>query len=198
MSLESRCSSLRKHLSKSASELSCKECTGSITSDTVTPFPSPQRAKSAANPNVSTVLQRTSGFLSGLKVKFHKFLKFYNNFLTKISQNRWSRGRSKERGRKSPGSCQVHDDDRDSDREYAADNSSDHSSSATPFESPRHRASTLADSPLARPRNNNETNNYNNKNSTTAKVECEPSTSGYVPNNLQQSTYDVMSVSEIC
>lgn len=178
MSLESRCSSLRKHLSKSASELSCKECTGSITSDTVTPFPSPQRAKSAANPNVSTVLQRTSGFLSGLK-------------------NRWSRGRSKERGRKSPGSCQVLDDDRDSDREYAADNSSDHSSSATPFESPRHRASTLADSPLARPRINNESNNYNNKNSTTAKVECEPSTSGYVPNNLQQSTYDVMSVSQI-
>lgn len=68
MSLESRCSSLRKHLSKSASELSCKECTGSITSDTITPFPSPQRAKSAANPSVSTVLQRTSGFLSTLKV----------------------------------------------------------------------------------------------------------------------------------
>lgn len=68
MSLESRCSSLRKHLSKSASELSCKECTGSVTSDTITPFPSPQRAKSAANPSVSTVLQRTSGFLSTLKV----------------------------------------------------------------------------------------------------------------------------------
>lgn len=68
MSLESRCSSLRKHLSKSASELSCKECSGSVTSDTITPFPSPQRAKSAANPNVSTVLQKTSGFLSTLKV----------------------------------------------------------------------------------------------------------------------------------
>lgn len=83
MSLESRCSSLRKHLSKSASELSCKECTGSITSDTITtPFPSPQRAKSAANPNVSTVLQRTSGFLSGLKVKF-SFLNYQNDFHAK-------------------------------------------------------------------------------------------------------------------
>ena len=69
LSLESRCSSLRKHLSKSASELSCKECTGSQASDTITtPFPSPQRAKSAANPNVTTVLQRTSGFLHTLKV----------------------------------------------------------------------------------------------------------------------------------
>lgn len=71
LNLESRCSSLRKHLSKSASELSCKECTGSATSDSITPFPSPQRAKSAANPSVSTVLQRTSGFLSGLKVWFY-------------------------------------------------------------------------------------------------------------------------------
>lgn len=78
MSLESRCSSLRKHLSKSASELSCKECTGSITSDTITPFSSPQRAKSAANPGVSTVLQRTSGFLSTLKVNEENELSLIN------------------------------------------------------------------------------------------------------------------------
>lgn len=177
LSLESRCSSLRKHLSKSASELSCKECTGSATSDSITPFPSPQRAKSAANPSVSTVLQRTSGFLSTLK-------------------NRWQRGRSKERGRKSPGSGTLLDDERDNS-DYAADNSSDHSSSATPFESPRHRATTVTDSPLARPRNNlNENNNKNDfstKNSTTAKIECEPSTSSYNPN--QQSAYDVINVS---
>jgi hypothetical protein len=114
------------------------------------------------------------------------------------SQNRWSRGRSKERGRKSPGSGQLLDDDRDNS-DYAADNSSDHSSSATPFESPRHRAATLTDSPLARPRNNENNNNNNNNNnnyrfnSTTAKIECEPSTSGYIPN--QQSAYDVINVS---
>jgi hypothetical protein len=114
--------------------------------------------------------------------------KFFN------SQNRWSRGRSKERGRKSPGSGHIIDDERENS-DYAADNSSDHSSSATPFESPRHRASTLTDSPLARPRNNNETSS--NKNSTIAKIECEPSTSGYIPNNNQQSTYDVIHVSSV-
>lgn len=41
--------------------------------------------------------------------------------------------------------------------DYAADNSSDHSSSATPHtQSPRHRATTICGSPLARPlfRNN--------------------------------------------
>lgn len=70
LNLESRCSSLRKHLSKSASELSCKECTTSATNESITPFPSPKRAKSAANPNVAAaVLQRTSGFLNNLKVQ---------------------------------------------------------------------------------------------------------------------------------
>lgn len=87
------------------------------------------------------------------------------------------------------------DDERDNS-DYAADNSSDHSSSATPFESPRHRATTLTDSPLARPRNNlNDNNNKNdstNKNSFAAKIECEPSTSGYNP--AQQSAYDVINV----
>lgn len=98
------------------------------------------------------------------------------------------------------------DDDRDNS-DYAADNSSEHSSSVTPFESPRHRATTLTDSPLARPRNNEHYTNINNNNSTrdkndfstnrftstTAKIECEPSTSGYIPN--QQ--YDVINVSII-
>lgn len=118
-----------------------------------------------------------------------------------FQQNRWSRGRSKERGRKSPGPGHTYDDDRDNS-DYAADNSSDHSSSATPFESPRHRAATLTDSPLARPRHNETyTNNNNNsyKNdfstsritSTTAKIECEPSTSGYIPNQ----PYDLSNVS---
>ncbi|CRL08658.1 CLUMA_CG021376, isoform A [Clunio marinus] len=180
LSLESRCSSLRKHLSKSASELSCKECTGSATSDSITPFPSPQRAKSTANPSVSNVLQRTSGFLSSLR-------------------NRWSRGRSKERSRKSLGSGNLLDDDRDNS-DYAADNSSDHSSSATPFESPRHRTTTLTDSPLAKPRNNLSENNNKHeystmKNSTNAKIECEPSTSYYNPN--QQSAYDVINSDEL-
>ena len=88
------------------------------------------------------------------------------------------------------------DDDRGENSDYAADNSSDHSSSATPFESPRHRATTVTDSPLARPRNNlnenNNTNDFSTKNSTSAKIECEPSTSSYNPN--QQSAYDVINV----
>jgi hypothetical protein len=88
------------------------------------------------------------------------------------------------------------DDERDNS-DYAADNSSEHSSPATPFESPRHRATPLTDSPLARQRNNlNESNNKNDfstKTSTTAKIECEPSTSSYNPN---QSAYDVINVRE--
>lgn len=58
-----KCSSnLVKHLSKSASELSCRDCT------TESPHGSPQRAKSAANPAVAGVIQRTHGFFSTLKV----------------------------------------------------------------------------------------------------------------------------------
>lgn len=74
LNLESRCSSLRKHLSKSASELSCKECTAGSTGDSMPSIPqSPQRAKSAANPgNVASVLQRTHGFLSTLRVSSHQ------------------------------------------------------------------------------------------------------------------------------
>lgn len=58
-----RCSNLGKHLSKSASELSCRDC--SIES----PNSSPQRAKSAANPAVTGVIQKTHGFFSTLKVR---------------------------------------------------------------------------------------------------------------------------------
>ncbi|XP_055612277.1 multiple C2 and transmembrane domain-containing protein isoform X2 [Uranotaenia lowii] len=131
LNLESKCSSLRKHLSKSASELSCNDCGGS-TNGVDSPQSSPQRARSAVNPstNLPGVLQRTHGFLNTLR-------------------NRWSRGRSKERLR---GSCGQDLERRDSQSDYAADNSSEHSSSATPqTQSPRHRALTIGDSPLARP-----------------------------------------------
>lgn len=68
-------------------------------------------------------------------------------------QHRFSRGRSKERtGRRSPHSTATTADgdlaEHDS-QDYAADNSSEHSSSAT--QSPRHRATTIGGSPLARP-----------------------------------------------
>lgn len=201
LNLESRCSSLRKHLSKSASELSCKECTTSATNESITPFPSPKRAKSAAAPNVASVLQRTSGFLNNLKVSHrhhvvHKVIDIWIFFFS-LLQSRWARGRSKERGRKSPGSGTLLDDDRDNS-DYAADNSD---SSVTPFESPRHRASTLTDSPLARPRNNNNHLNdspSNNRHELTTKasltgIDCEPSTS-YLSAN-QQLAYDVIHVS---
>ncbi len=65
-------------------------------------------------------------------------------------QHRFSRGRSKDRGRRSPhnGECDYESAD------YAADNSSEHSSSATPHtQSPRHHPATLEGSPLARPDN---------------------------------------------
>ncbi|EAT41474.1 AAEL006893-PA, partial [Aedes aegypti] len=121
---------LRKHLSKSASELSCNDCGGSGDS----PQSSPQRARSAVNPSVPGVIQRTHGFFNTLR-------------------NRWSRGRSKERIR---GSCGQDLERRDSQSDYAADNSSEHSSSATPqTQSPRHRALTIGDSPLARPNERN-------------------------------------------
>lgn len=65
-------------------------------------------------------------------------------------QHRWSRGRSKERGYH----AHVHHHNIDSDAhdsegtDYAADNSSDHSGSAT--HSPRHKPLPYGDSPLAR------------------------------------------------
>lgn len=71
-------------------------------------------------------------------------------------QHRWSRGRSKERRGRSPhnGDASAHTGGSgggagdDSATDYAADNSSEHSSSAT--QSPRHRATTIGGSPLAR------------------------------------------------
>ncbi|XP_050073735.1 multiple C2 and transmembrane domain-containing protein isoform X3 [Anopheles maculipalpis] len=124
---KSKCSSLRKHLSKSASELSCNDC-GSYGDS---PQSSPQRARSANVPTIPAgVIQRTHGFFNTLR-------------------HRWSRGRSKERIRGSLG--QELEGRRDSQSDYAADNSSaEHSSSATPHQSPRHRAQTIGDSPLAK------------------------------------------------
>lgn len=73
-----------------------------------------------------------------------------------LIQHRWSRGRSKERLRGSLG--QDLEGRRDSQSDYAADNSSaEHSSSATPHQSPRHRARTLEDSPLAKGADRNAT-----------------------------------------
>lgn len=65
-------------------------------------------------------------------------------------QQRWSRGRSKERGYHHAHAHGHHDGEpHDSDgNDYAADNSSEHSSSAT--QSPRHRPVPYGDSPLAR------------------------------------------------
>ncbi|XP_050090347.1 multiple C2 and transmembrane domain-containing protein isoform X2 [Anopheles aquasalis] len=135
LNLESKCSSLRKHLSKSASELSCNDCGGSGDSA----HASPQRARSANAPTIPGVIQRTHGFFNTLR-------------------HRWSRARSKERLRGSFGpelECR-----RDSQSDYAADNSSaEHSSSATPHQSPRHRAQTLGDSPLAKANEKNASSN---------------------------------------
>ncbi|XP_062710210.1 multiple C2 and transmembrane domain-containing protein isoform X2 [Aedes albopictus] len=159
LNLESKCSSLRKHLSKSASELSCNDCGGSGDS----PQSSPQRARSAVNPSVGAagVIQRTHGFFNTLR-------------------NRWSRGRSKERIR---GSCGQDLERRDSQSDYAADNSSEHSSSATPqTQSPRHRALTIGDSPLARPneRNASMSSEGNALKLTTTKVDVEQPSTGNI------------------
>ncbi|XP_055619934.1 multiple C2 and transmembrane domain-containing protein isoform X2 [Toxorhynchites rutilus septentrionalis] len=150
---KSKCSSLRKHLSKSASELSCNDC--GLSGDS--PSSSPQRARSAANPTVPGVIQRTHGFFNTLR-------------------NRWSRGRSKERLR---GSCGQELERRDSQSDYAADNSSEHSSSATPqTQSPRHRAQTIGDSPLARSNERHASmSSEANTLKLTTKVDVEPSTS---------------------
>lgn len=66
-----QCSKLRKHLSKSASELSA----GKYSTDWQNS--SPQRAKSAVNPSVAGVIQKTHGFFSTLKVFEKKFNSFY-------------------------------------------------------------------------------------------------------------------------
>ncbi|XP_037928504.1 multiple C2 and transmembrane domain-containing protein-like isoform X1 [Teleopsis dalmanni] len=112
---------LIRHLSKSASELNGHEVPRIV----------PKRAKSAvgSHPNTSSVsggvgvLQKTHGFFNNLK-------------------HRWSRAKSKDRvGRKSPS------DFLEESTDYAADYSSE-SSSVT--QSPRHRATTIGGSPLAK------------------------------------------------
>ncbi|XP_030375168.1 multiple C2 and transmembrane domain-containing protein isoform X2 [Scaptodrosophila lebanonensis] len=112
---------LGKHLSKSASELNGHDC-----HNNESPHISPKRAKSAASPHLSSgvgVLQKTHGFFNNLR-------------------HRWTRARSKDRlGRKSPS------DFLEESTDYAADYSSE-SSSVT--QSPRHRATTIGGSPLAR------------------------------------------------
>ena len=165
----SRCSNLGKHLSKSASELSCRDC------NTDSPNNSPLRTKSVANPAVAGVIQKTHGFFSTLKVTTIKFVLFILFFKFFFTQHRWSRGRSKERGRRSP-----HDGDmiEHESTDYAADNSSEHSSSATPYtQSPRHRATTIGGSPLARPLFRNNKSQSMSKENLTADGERAPSTS---------------------
>lgn len=77
-------------------------------------------------------------------------MKMIDKPISNYLQHRWSRGRSKERGYHShahhnDGESGAHDSE---GTDYAADNSSDHSSSAT--HSPRHKPIPYGDSPLAR------------------------------------------------
>ncbi|XP_033234352.1 multiple C2 and transmembrane domain-containing protein isoform X1 [Drosophila pseudoobscura] len=118
---------LGKHLSKSASELNGHDCHSNES-----PHISPKRAKSA----VSQQLVGGGGVASGVGV-LQKTHGFFNNL-----RHRWSRTKSKDRlGRKSPS------DFLEESTDYAADYSSE-SSSVT--QSPRHRATTIGGSPLAR------------------------------------------------
>ncbi|TDG48322.1 hypothetical protein AWZ03_005277 [Drosophila navojoa] len=126
---------LGKHLSKSASELNGHDCHHSNES----PHLSPKRAKSAASPQQLVGGGSSSGVggvASGVSV-LQKTHGFFNNL-----KHRWSRAKSKDRiGRKSPS------DFLEESTDYAADYSSE-SSSVT--QSPRHRATTIGGSPLAR------------------------------------------------
>lgn len=62
---ESQCTNLGKHLSKSASELSCRDCSME------SPTGSPVRGKNATtNPAVAGVIQKTHGFFSTLRVSY--------------------------------------------------------------------------------------------------------------------------------
>lgn len=126
---------LGRHLSKSATELNGHDCH----SERDSPRTSPKRAKSAATAHsgggggggitgtahsgAGSVFQKTHGFFNTLK-------------------HRWNRAKSKDRsGRKSPS------DFLEESTDYAADYSSE-SSSVT--QSPRHRATTIGGSPLAK------------------------------------------------
>ncbi|XP_041448901.1 multiple C2 and transmembrane domain-containing protein isoform X1 [Drosophila obscura] len=117
---------LGKHLSKSASELNGHDCHSNES-----PHISPKRAKSAISQQLAG-----GGVASGVGV-LQKTHGFFNNL-----RHRWSRTKSKDRlGRKSPS------DFLEESTDYAADYSSE-SSSVT--QSPRHRATTIGGSPLAR------------------------------------------------
>ncbi|KAK9707929.1 C2 domain [Popillia japonica] len=106
-----------RHLSKSASELSCSPRCEEMTEI---------RPRSAAPPEHThiSVYQKAHSFFAQLK-------------------NRWGHGKHRERRHKSPGR-------QDSTTDYAADQSSDHSTPST--QSPRHRLhqTTCTDSPLSR------------------------------------------------
>lgn len=118
-----QCSKLRKHLSKSASELSC----GKYSTEWPSATASPQRAKSAVNPSVSGVIQKTHGFFSTLK-------------------HRWSRSRSKDRAkRRSPHRQQSGKSFENEPADYTADNSSEYSSSNTPLTQSPRRLITVSD-----------------------------------------------------
>ncbi|XP_046662457.1 LOW QUALITY PROTEIN: multiple C2 and transmembrane domain-containing protein-like [Homalodisca vitripennis] len=123
---------LRRHLSKSASELNRR---GDIHLETASSSsPAPAQSASNVHHHVS-VVQKTHFFFSSLK-------------------ERWSRGRSRERRSRRregvPGGPRVVEESHSTD--YAADNSSEHSSSVTPLtQSPRHRhigPQPTPDSPL--------------------------------------------------
>ncbi|XP_077295551.1 multiple C2 domain and transmembrane region protein [Arctopsyche grandis] len=114
-------------LSRSASELSSAGASGSNPGPG--PPSGPPRARSAQTPRRSgaplSVLNKTHSFFNTLR-------------------SRWHRSRSKERP--------ARDGSAGSSTEYAADQSSEHSSSATPStQSPRHRIhNNVQDSPLVR------------------------------------------------
>ncbi|XP_054740886.1 multiple C2 and transmembrane domain-containing protein isoform X1 [Anastrepha obliqua] len=121
---------LGRHLSKSATELNGHDCHGERDS----PRTSPKRAKSAATAHSGG--GSGSGHSSSGGV-FHKTHGFFNTL-----KHRWNRAKSKDRsGRKSPS------DFLEESTDYAADYSSE-SSSVT--QSPRHRATTIGGSPLAK------------------------------------------------
>ncbi|XP_054277669.1 multiple C2 and transmembrane domain-containing protein-like isoform X2 [Macrosteles quadrilineatus] len=126
---------LCRHLSKSASELSRRGDIHLETAGADASTPGPGAAQSASNVhNHVSVVQKTHYFFSTLK-------------------ERWSRGRSRERRRRrdvgAAGGSGAVEESHSTD--YAADNSSEHSSSVTPLtQSPRHRhlGSPPPDSPL--------------------------------------------------
>ncbi|XP_039954428.1 multiple C2 and transmembrane domain-containing protein isoform X1 [Bactrocera tryoni] len=124
---------LGRHLSKSASELNGHDCH----SERDSPRTSPKRAKSAATAHSGSSGGAGGSGHSGTGGVFQKTHGFFNTL-----KHRWNRAKSKDRtGRKSPS------DFLEESTDYAADYSSE-SSSVT--QSPRHRATTIGGSPLAK------------------------------------------------